>query len=126
MCLIELLGLFNRSGAIRALALDISKVFDRVWHTGLFHKLRSNGISGQIFGLISSSLSNRRLWVVLEEKSSQEYPGNARVPQRSILGPTLYLLCINYFPDVICNIAIYAVILLSILNIIRHLIRGNN
>ena len=125
MCLIELLGLFNRSGAIRALALDISKVFDRVWHTGLFHKLRSCGTSGQIFGLISF-LSNRRLWIVLEERSSQEYPGNARVPQRSILGPTLYLLCINYFPDVICNIAIYAVILLSILNIIRHLIRGNN
>ena len=127
MCLIELLGLFNRSGAIRALALDISKVFDRVWHTGLFHKLRSYGISGQIFGLTSSFLSNRRLWIVLEEKSSQEYPGNARVPQRSILGPTLYLLCINDFPDdVTCNTAIYAVILLSILNIIRNLIRGNN
>ena len=26
---------FNRSGAIRALTLDISKAFDRVWHAGL-------------------------------------------------------------------------------------------
>ena len=25
---------FNRSGAIRAVALDISKAFDRVWHAG--------------------------------------------------------------------------------------------
>ena len=51
----------NRSGTTRAVALDISKVFDSVFHAGLLHKLKSYGISGQIFGLISSFLSNRRL-----------------------------------------------------------------
>ena len=56
---------FNRSGATWAVALDISKVFDRVWHADLFHKLKSYRISGQIFGLISSFLSNKWLWVVL-------------------------------------------------------------
>ena len=85
------------------------QAFDRVWHAGLLHKLRSYGISGQIFGLISSFLSNRRLRVVLDGKSSQEYPVNAGVPQESILGPTLFLVYINDLPDdVICNIAIYA------------------
>ena len=49
---------FNRSGAIRAVALDISKVFYGVWRAGLLNKLRSYGISGQIFGLIFSFVSN--------------------------------------------------------------------
>ena len=68
----------------------------------------SYGISGQIFGLISPFLSNRRLQVVLDGKSSQEYLVNAGVPQGSILGPTLFLLYINNLPDDICNIFIYA------------------
>ena len=79
---------FNRSGATRAVALDISKAsIDRVWHAGLLHKLRSYRISGQACGLISCFLSNRRLRVVIDGKSSQEYPINAGVPQGSILGP---------------------------------------
>ena len=65
--------------------------------------------SGQIFGLISSFLSNRRLRVVLDRKSSQEYPVNAGVPQGSVLGRAFFLLYINDLPDnVICHIAIYA------------------
>ena len=81
MYLIELLKAkaFNRSGAPRAIALDISNAFDRVWHAGLFHKLKSYGILSQIFGLITSFLSNRQLWVVPDGKSSQEYPVSAGV-----------------------------------------------
>ena len=50
--------------------------------------LKSYGISGVVLDLISSFLSNRWLRVVLDGKSSQEYPVNAGVPQ----GPTLFPL----------------------------------
>ena len=74
------------------MTLDISKAFDRVWHAGFLHKLKSYGISGQIFGHISSFRSNRRLRVVLDGNSSQEYPVNAGLT-------TLFLLYINDLPD---------------------------
>ena len=56
----------NRSGDTWAVALNISKVFDWVWHAGHLHKLKSYGISGQIFGFIFSFLSIRQLRVVLD------------------------------------------------------------
>ena len=87
----------------------MSKAFERVWHAGLLHKFKFYGISGQIFDLISYFFSNRQLRVVLDGKSSQEYPVNAGVPQESILDLLLFLLYINDLPDdVICDIAIYA------------------
>ena len=52
------------------MARDIFKAFDRIYHAGLLHKVKSYEILGQIFGLISSFLSNRRLRVVLDGKFS--------------------------------------------------------
>ena len=39
-------GFFNRFRATRALAIEISEAFDRVWHAGLLHRLKPYGISG--------------------------------------------------------------------------------
>ena len=66
-------------------------------------------ISGKIFGLISSFLSNRWLQVVLGGKSLQDHLVNAWDLQGSSVGLAFFLLYINDLPDnVICNIAVYA------------------
>ena len=102
----RIVRVFDRYGSTQAVALDISEAFDRVWQGGLLHKYY--GVLSQIFGLISSFLSNRDLQVVLDGKSLQEYPFNARAYRGSILGPILLLQYINdLLDDAICNIVIY-------------------
>ena len=68
--LIELLGLLTDLGPTRAVAPNISKAFDSVLKAGLRHKLKSYGILGQIFGIISSFHSSRQLPVVVDGKLS--------------------------------------------------------
>ena len=118
---------FNRSGATRAVTLDISKPFDKDWHAGLLHKLRSYEISGQIFGLISSFFSNRQLRVVLDGKTSQEFQLKLEILKGSFL-----VLHFSYY-TIMNLLMMLSVILLSMLmillltlNMIRHLIYDIN
>ena len=65
---------------VRAIFLDISKAFDKVWHDGLIFNMRQNGISGNLLKRFQNYLGNRKLRVVLNVFSS-DYPSiNSGVP----------------------------------------------
>ena len=80
---------------VRAVFLDISKAFDKVWHDGLIFKMRQHGISGWLLKLFQNYLNDRKQRVVLNGFSSDYYSIESGVPQGSVLGPLLFLTYIN-------------------------------
>ena len=51
---------------MRAVFLDISKAFDRVWYRGLIAKLNSIGVEGNLLNWFISYLSGRKQRVIIE------------------------------------------------------------
>lgn len=94
---------------VRVVFCDISKAFDRVWHQGLLHKLKSIGISGTLFNWFKDYLENRKQRVVINGQASSLQVVKAGVPQGSILGPLLFLIYINDIVETLnCNVRLFA------------------
>ena len=60
----------NPSLEVCGVFLDLSKVFDRVWHEALLYKLKNSRINGNLPDLIESFLHNRCQRIVLNGQFS--------------------------------------------------------
>ena len=79
----------------------MSKAFDKVSHRRLVHKLIQADFGCNLLNWFCSYLSGRRQRVTVLGATSEDLPVTSGVPQGSILGPALFLLYVNDFPEII-------------------------
>jgi hypothetical protein len=78
--------------------IDISQVFDKVWHTGLLYKLKS-AFPHPEYTLMKSYLTDSTFQVRYQEEYTKLYTIQSAVPQDSILGPILYSIFTADLPE---------------------------
>ena len=66
----EIYKSFDEGFEVIGVFLDISKVFDKVWHKGIIFKLKQNGIYGKLITAFSNILKDRKQRVILNGQIS--------------------------------------------------------
>ena len=86
--------MLNSDCTVDMIYLDFSKVFDKVDHGILLHKLKDLGITGKLGIWFFQFLTNKTHYVRLPSGLSQNSPVLNGVPQGTVLGPQLFLIII--------------------------------
>ena len=94
----------NPTVDVRGVLLDISKAFDKVWHSDVLFKLQAYGVEGELLTLLKDYPDNHGQTVVLNGQTTEWRKINSGLTQRSVLGPLLFLIFIYDLPDGITSI----------------------
>ena len=87
---------FEKNKYTLGVFIDLSKVFNTVYHSILLRKLELYGITDRKYAWIKSYLSNCLQYIQTDEKTRTEYyVVKYGVPQGSILGSLLFLLYVD-------------------------------
>jgi len=103
--------------------LDLQKAFDMVDHSILFWGLYNYGIRGVVYSWFASYLSNGLQYTSVNGQNSCTLPVSCGVPQRSVLGPLLFLLYVNDLPNSVSGERINLLIYLQTILIFLFLVK---
>lgn len=92
---------FAHRKSVLATFFDVSKAYDQVWHSRLLYKLKTIGLSGNIYNYIKSFLSERILQTRVGFTYSSEKPLSMGIPQGSIIAPLLFTILVKDLPNCI-------------------------
>ena len=99
LCFLEEITEWIDEGSPLDIVYYFQKAFDKMPHQRLLHKLKAHGIRDGIIDWIEQRLTDRRQCVVVDGEVSNWKSILSEVPQRSVLGPFLFLIYINDLDD---------------------------
>ena len=97
----KILKRFDKGLFTGMILIDLQKAFDTINHEILRHILHASGFSEKPIAWFKSYLSDRAFKVNINSHFSDLSKISCGIPQRSILGPLLFLLYVNDMPQAV-------------------------